>query len=69
MEVDRFYNDFKVGMWSGDAVGELEMHVSVGFYRRPAKTSYQHTVMMAGGENVEYESPTKFDGQSEIASA
>ncbi len=52
VEVDRFYNDFKVGMWSGDAVGELEMHVSVGSYRRPIKTSYQHTVMMAGGENV-----------------
>lgn len=50
--VDRFYNDFKVGVWSGGAVGELEMHVSVGSYRRPIKTAYQHTVMMAGGENV-----------------
>ncbi len=50
--MDRLYNDFKVGMWSGNAVGELEMHVSVGSYRRPIKTAYQHTVMMAGGENV-----------------
>ncbi len=52
VDVDRFYNDFKVGMWSGGGVGELEMHVSVGSYRRPIKTAYQHTVMMAGGENV-----------------
>lgn len=50
--VDRFYNDFKTGFWSGEGVGELEMQVSVGSYRRPIKTSYRHAVQLAGGENV-----------------
>jgi uncharacterized lipoprotein len=50
--VDRFYNDFKTGFWSGEGVGELEMQVAVGSYRRPIKTSYRHAVQVAGGTNV-----------------
>lgn len=50
--VDRFYNDFKVGFWSGDGVGQVEMRVSIGSYQRSIKTDFQHTIMVAGGDNV-----------------
>lgn len=56
----KFYNDFKVGMWAGDAVAEVKMTVqinkpdgSIGYYENILGKGFIENVMMASGENAQ----------------
>ncbi len=54
--VSRFYNDFKVGFFAGDAKAELEMDVSVpgtGFSKRIDTTGKEEGIQLASGHNAE----------------
>ena len=49
----RFYSDFKVGFWSGDAVAEVDMMVAVRGYTRHVNGLYKKGgVMLASGGNA-----------------
>jgi len=54
--VTRFFNDFKVGFFAGDAKAELQMEVSVpgtGFSKRIDTTGKEEGIQLASGHNAE----------------
>ncbi len=57
-ELNKYYNDFKTGFWSGRAVAELVMNVQVKkqdrsiLYSKMIAGENSHTVQMASGKNA-----------------
>jgi uncharacterized lipoprotein len=60
VEVANFYNDFKPGFFSGDAVAEIALNVKVGTSGRPlafsklyAASGREPNIQLASGENAQ----------------
>lgn len=57
-ELNKYYNDFKTGFWSGRAVAEVVMNVQVKkpdksiLYSKMITGEYSHTVQLASGKNA-----------------
>jgi uncharacterized lipoprotein len=59
-ELNKFYNDFKTGFWSGKAVAEVVMNVQIKkpdgsiLYSKMIAGESTHSVQMASGKNAKY---------------
>jgi uncharacterized lipoprotein len=59
-ELNKYYNDFKTGFWSGRAVAEVVMNVQVKkpdnsiFYSKMIAGENSHTVQLASGTNAKF---------------
>jgi len=59
-ELNKYYNDFKTGFWSGRAVAEVVMNVQVNkpdktiLYSKMIAGENSHTVQLASGNNAKY---------------
>lgn len=58
-ELNKFYNDFKVGFWAGDAVAEVTMNVLIKnqnggiiFSKMVSGQGKEPNIQLAGGENA-----------------
>jgi uncharacterized lipoprotein len=59
-ELNKFYNDFKTGFWSGKAVAEVVMNVQIKkpdgniLYSKMIAGESTHSVQVASGKNAKY---------------